>query len=125
MIPNEHRADVIQSGLQFMRSITEAYGPEEGLRLWDTIASTLDPDVKAQVFFAMITGQYTTTIVIPAQQTPNRVGAIKAIRSVTGLGLKEAKDLSDEMQMKSIKLTVEPDQRSKAINTLRDSGIHL
>ena len=125
MIPLEHKADVIQCGLAFMRSITEAYGAEEGMKLWDAIASTLDPNVKAQIFFAMITGQYTNTIVIPAQLQSNRVSVIKAIRSVTGLGLKDAKDLSDELTTKTIKLTVQPEHRLQAIRILKDSGINL
>jgi ribosomal protein L7/L12 len=123
MIPAEYKGEIIQTGLQFMKSITEAYGAEEGMKLWDGIASTLDPDIKAQIFFAMITGEYTTQIIISAQRTPNRVGAIKAIRSVTGLGLKEAKDLSDELEYKSIKLTVQPEHRLQSIKVLRDSGI--
>lgn len=125
MIPLEHRGEIIQSGLAFMRSITEAYGAEEGMKLWDGIASTLDPDVKAQVFFAMITGQYTSQIILPTQRTPNKVMVIKAIRTVTGLGLKEAKDLSDEMEIRPIRLTVEPDQRVRAIQTLKEAGLHL
>lgn len=125
MIPTEYKGEIIQTGIQFMKSITEAYGAEEGMKLWDGIVSTLDPDIKAQVFFAMITGEYTTHIILPAQRTANRVGAIKAIRTVTGLGLKEAKDLSDEMEYKSIKLTVEPADRLQSIKVLRDSGIKV
>ena len=58
MIPAEHKEDIIQSGINFMRVITEAYGTDEGMKLWDTIATTLDPDVKGQIFFAMLTGDY-------------------------------------------------------------------
>lgn len=123
MIPAEYKGEIIQTGLQFMKSITEAYGAEEGMKLWEGIASTLDPDIKAQIFFAMITGEYTTQIVLPAQRTPNKVGAIKAIRTVTGLGLKEAKDLSDELEYKSVKLSVQPEHRLQSIKVLRDSGL--
>ena len=58
MIPAEFKEDIIQSGINFMRVITEAYGTDEGMKLWDTIATTLDPDVKGQIFFAMLTGDY-------------------------------------------------------------------
>ena len=95
MIPADFKEDIIQSGINFMRSITEAYGTDEGMKLWDTIASTLDPDVKGQIFFAMLTGDYNGVVSISsAQAGSDRVWRIKAIRSVTdpSLGLKEAKD---------------------------------
>ena len=63
MIPAAYKEDIIQSGINFMRSITEAYGSDEGLRLRDTIASTLDPDVKGEIFFAMLTGDHCGAVV--------------------------------------------------------------
>jgi hypothetical protein len=66
------------------------------MELWDTISSTLDPDVKGQIFFTMLTGEYGNKITIrsiPAHA--GKVAIIKAVRELTGLGLKEAKDLVD------------------------------
>lgn len=42
----------------------------------------------------MITKHYTMTF--PADRNYNRVGVIKVVRSLTGLGLKEAKDLTEK-----------------------------
>ena len=97
MIPTEHKQEVVQSGISFMRAITLAFGTETGLELWDTIASTLDPDVKGAIFFSMLTGEDGDRITIRGTQGngSNKVAVIKAIRSVTGLGLKDAKDQSD------------------------------
>lgn len=127
MIPAEHKEDIIQSGINFMRSITEAYGTDEGMKLWDAIATTLDPDVKGQIFFAMLTGEYNGIISIASvQQGADRVWRIKAIRSVTGLGLKEAKDLSDMLDSgKTIKLNVDPKKRNQALAELRGAGFHV
>ena len=52
------KASIVQSGISFMRSITEVYGSDEGMKLWDTIADTLDPQIKGHIFFAMITGEF-------------------------------------------------------------------
>ena len=96
MIPEEHKVDIIQSGISFMRSITEAYGTDEGMKLWDNIASVLDPDVKGQIFFAMLTGQYNDLVVlkgVDSRANNNAVACIKEIRQWSGFGLKEAKDL--------------------------------
>jgi hypothetical protein len=130
MIPEEHKTSIITDGMQFMRSITEAYGAEKGMELWDTIASTLDPDVKGQIFFAMITGEYSTKLHISAKPIPfgqahNAVPAIKAIRTVTGYGLKEAKDMWDDMKNNGtrITLTVKPDEMKKARTELINGGL--
>lgn len=129
MIPLEHKQDIIQSGMNFMRSITEAYGNDEGMKLWDSIASTLDPDVKGQIFFAMLTGEYNNIISINSHQPhANRVAMIKAIRTIDrrNLGLKEAKDMSDSLSSgKTIKLDVEPRNRAASLNELRKAGFNV
>ena len=127
MIPAEHKEDIIQSGINFMRSITEAYGTDEGMKLWDAIATNLDPDVKGQIFFAMLTGDYNGIVSISSHQAgSDRVWRIKSIRSVTGLGLKEAKDLSDMLDGgKTIKLNIDPKKRNQVLAELRNAGFHV
>ena len=127
MIPEDHKESVIANGLHFMRSITEAYGADEGMQLWDTIASTLDPDVKGQIFFAMITGTYNNRITLKrVGADTDRVARIKEIRNWTGLGLKEAKDVSDMVEMgKPISLTVKPQEYSVAVVALRRVGFQV
>ena len=99
MIPHEHKDEIISSGISFLRSITLAYGSETGMELWDTIATTLDPDIKGAIFFSMLTGESGSRITIRdydhASNGGNKVAIIKAIREVTGLGLKDAKDQAD------------------------------
>lgn len=127
MIPAEFKQDVIQSGINFMRSITEAYGTDEGMKLWNSIVDTLDPDVKGQIFFAMLTGEFNGIITISSfQPGSNRVGMIKAIRIVSGLGLKEAKDLSDALGGgKAIKVNCNPKKRAEALSELRNAGFNV
>lgn len=129
MIPAEHKEEVIQSGISFMRSITEAFGADEGMKLWDTIAMTLDPDVKGQIFFAMLTGEYNNIVNITGHNPgADRVRMIKTIRSVDkrGLGLKEAKDMSDYLSNgQMIKLEIDPAVRHMALSELRRAGFHV
>ena len=101
MIPEEHKTAVISNGLHFMRSITEAYGADAGLELWEQITSALDPDVKGQIFFAMITGTYNDKVEIrgiQARGSNNAVACIKEIRTWSGLGLKDSKDIFDRLR---------------------------
>ena len=123
MIPEEHKDSIISSGLEFMSSITACYGAEKGMELWDTIASTLGKDVKGEIFFAMINGHYTAKIRVSGTVV-DRIASIKTIRTYSGLGLKEAKDLSDEMQSGKaivLKLTA-PSLRAEAIREFSRLG---
>lgn len=115
-----------------MRSITEAYGADKGLELWEQIAGVLDPDVKGQIFFAMITGNYNDRILlkgISASAQNNAVNCIKEIRAWTGLGLKDSKDMYDRLRNRTFNsgpsqdyITVDPEQYSQAVASLSRVG---
>lgn len=129
MIPAEYKQDVIQSGINFMRSITEAFGTDEGMKLWDTIADTLDPDIKGQILFALLTGDYNGVITLTGSAaSANKVTLIKAVRNVDTrrLGLKEAKDVCDNLwNGKPQKLHIDAKNRNYALRELRDAGFYV
>lgn len=127
MIPEDHRTAVISTGLHFMRAITEAYGTDEGMQLWETIAGTLDPDVKGQIFFAMLTGTHNDTIVLRGINLPtDKVKCVKEIRNWTGLGLKEAVDVLNKVEHGSgAQLTVKPAEHHRAVIGLRNVGFEV
>ena len=132
MIPEDHKTAVISNGIHFMRSITEAYGADEGLKLWDTIASTLDPDVKGQIFMAMITGTYNNRVHLKGlghMAVNNGVACIKEIRTWSGLGLKESKDMYDRLRNREFDsspsqefVKVKHEDYHKAVAGLRNVG---
>ena len=126
MIPEEHKQDIIQSGINFIRSITEAYGSDEGMKLWEAMADTLDPSIKGHIFFAMLTGEYNSVISIyKFDSAANKVAMIKAIRTVDKrrLGLKEAKDMCDSLFVgNTIRVEVEPNTRNSSLLQLRMAG---
>lgn len=134
MMPEEHKTAIISNGLHFMRSITECYGSEKGMELWEKIADTLDPEVKGQIFFAMITGTYNDKIEIRGVGSAgqnNAVACIKAIRQYSGLGLKEAKDVYDRLRQSAIYegasrpefIKVKPENYHAALSSLRNAGL--
>jgi len=127
MIPELYKTEIITNGMHFMRSITEAYGADEGMRLWDTIASTLDPDIKGQIFMAMITGEYNSRITIKGiEEWANAVACIKEIRTWTGVGLKEAKDMYDKLKYSgpaaTVQVLINPNDYNRAVLGLRKVG---
>jgi hypothetical protein len=98
LLPDTTQNDLLECGMMFMKSITEAYGADTGMQLWDTIASTLDPEIKGQIFFRMLTGDgpnHLTLLSSQARSLGQFVALIRLIRMATGLGLKEAKDICD------------------------------
>lgn len=137
MIPEDHKTAVVSNGMHFMRAITEAYGADEGLKLWETIADTLDPDVKGQIFLAMITGNYNDRVHLKGLHFSgqnNAVACIKAIREWDrrGLGLKEAKDMYDRVAQQTVHsnvskeyLHVNHENYGKAVSALRNVGFNV
>jgi hypothetical protein len=129
MIPEEHKTDIIQSGINFIRSVTEAYGSDEGMKLWETMADTLDPSIKGHIFFAMLTGEYNSVISIyKFDAHANKVALIKALRAVDKrrLGLKEAKDMCDSLMLgNTIRVEVEPNTRNSSLLQLRSAGFYV
>lgn len=129
MIPAECRVDVIQSGIGFIRSLSEAYGADEGMRLWETIANTLDPDIKGQIFMAMLTGDYNDIVTVTGHNGgADRVRMIKTVRNVDrrGLGLKEAKDMCDALSGgQHIRLEIDSAVRASVLTELRRAGFHV
>lgn len=88
---------LLREAIAFMQVIIKEYGEEKGEQMWDTIVTTLDPSVKRQILMMMLTGNYSTKIVLRGfRGEPKKVNAIKAVRAVTGLGLKEAKEITDK-----------------------------
>ena len=124
MLPEEHKTQIISNGLHFMRSITEAYGADKGLELWEQIASVLDPNVKGEIFFAMITGNYNDRIELrQVGDYANAVSCIKEIRTWTGLGLKESKDTFERVRNGTKDwITVKPTDYARAVAGLRGVG---
>ena len=130
MIPESHKITIISNGIHFIRSITEAYGPEQGMQLWDQIASVLDPDVKGEIFFTMLTGTNLNKIELKGvSQSANAVACIKEIRNWTGFGLKEAKDVFDRLRYydphngtQSEMLTIKHEEYTKAVIGLKGVG---
>ena len=111
---------VVRDGVRFLESLTLHYGAEEGMRIWEGIGDVVGPEVKGQIFFAMLTGRMTGTRV-GFLQSPNSdgyaVSVIKAIRGATALSLKEAKDVWDLAATKRSYVDCLDTDRARALTT--------
>jgi hypothetical protein len=127
MIPEEYKEQIVESGIDFLRTIKEAYGSEEALALWEQINSVLDPDIKGLIFLRLLTGEYSGSIIVVGFEGADRVGRIKTLREITGLGLKETKDLDDKVYYTKDSFKVIPVKfkRNQAIKKLESAGYIL
>lgn len=103
MITDNERNDLIWSSINFMETVSKIYGADKGMELWSTIADTIDPELKGQIFLQMLTGTHNSSRIQvrnPVMSSvENRVELIRCIRTYDSrrLGLKEAKDITDSL----------------------------
>lgn len=120
---------LVFNSLNFVQSITKNYGAEQGMAMWDTIADTIDRRLKLEVFKAMIGGaQVEGRIrIIGAQPSADKITLIKTLRSITGYGLKEAKDSIDSLHYNGscIDIKVAYHEHSRAVRELQQAGFML
>lgn len=130
MLSDKHKHELIGAGIGFMQTVADIYGPEKGMELWATIADTIDPDLKGEVFMAMLSGNYRRDKINVRNPVPgsvqNKVALIKCIRNYDRrrLSLKEAKDIADRLNNGGFDiLETEPELRPTFVVELRKLGI--
>lgn len=128
-LSNDQQENIIGSAITMIQALSEAFGPEHGIKVWETMSEILGPGVKETVFMAMLSGRSSGLITIKAipvdrRDTLSKISVIKCIRNYTGMGLKEAKDVSDELWIGADKiLDVKWQDRPKFANDLRNIGV--
>lgn len=94
----EEKNELIRNSITLMRTLTNIWGADAGILLWEKISEALGNDVKGEIFFGLITGKYMPNVVIVNTVCSDIVSMIKAIRTSTGHGLKESKDICDTIR---------------------------
>lgn len=121
---NDELDEVVFDGIRFLESMTRYYGAEKGMALWESMGEALGDEVKGKVFFSMLTGETSGRVRFSAGTATDAVGVIKAIRSATGVGLKEAKDYWDLSKVKIVSVEVhDRDAKRQLERSLRDLGL--
>ena len=70
---------------------------------------------------APVVEEQTEFDVVPTAAGESKINVIKAVRAITGLGLKEAKDLVDGAP-KTVKEAISKDEAEKIAKELKDAG---
>ena len=90
--------NLIWKAMDFVRAAREELGDELGDERIERMFNAFDPSLQRQIFMEMLMGH--SGGVLRVKRISNagngsKINAIKAIRSVTRFGLKEAKDVAD------------------------------
>lgn len=124
-LSTDQRESLVGDSIMFMRTITEVFGADMGQRIWDRIADEVDPCLKQDILMSMLMGH--TGRRIRFRRGPiahEAVSVIKAIRTATGLGLKEAKDLWDASAYSWAQVDVEDREQARTLlQDLRQFGM--
>lgn len=89
---------LIWKAQEFARAAKEELGEELGDERVCAMFDAFDPSLQRQMFMELLMGHSggTMRIRLADNTIRNKIGAIKAVRSVTRFGLKEAKDVVDD-----------------------------
>lgn len=124
-----HKENIIGSTINLIQALSEGFGPEVGMDLYDNISNHLGTGTKEAVFMTMLSGRSAGTIMIrgiPEQKrlSISRIDVIKCIRNYTGFGLKEAKDVMDELFYGADKiLKIDWQKRNDFARDIRKIGV--
>lgn len=117
--------ELIHDGIRFLRTMTEFYGMDEGMAIWDKMGDAIPANLRGQIFMAMLcgtTGKHINISAGRAGATGNAIAIIRCIRENTRLGLKEAKDIWDESRMRTVSVVCDPKFINKFSQDLRHLG---
>jgi len=89
--------NLVWKAMDFVRAAKEELGDELGDERIERMFDAFDPSLQRQIFMEMLMGHTGGVMRVKRVklENSNKIHAIKAVRSVTRFGLKEAKDVID------------------------------
>lgn len=95
--------------IAWVQTMQREYGQDMGMKCFDVIRETFGEDLCGAVLFGLMEGKShdTLSIFTSINQSVNRkIEAIKIVRTLTGWGLKEAKDAVEACEYRSVDLDI-------------------
>lgn len=125
----KYSAELIYAAVSFMQVANKELGDIADLKI-EAMFDAFDPSLKRQILMLMIKGEINGPVRIRRDSGKQffKINAIKEIRSFSGLGLKEAKDIADLADTGSVAVIEGPftiDQRHKLAQSLAGTGYEV
>lgn len=100
---------VRRAGINWILTMQKEYGQEMGLKCFDVMRQTFGEELVGAVMFGIMEGVRQDAISIRVKDPDYRkIEAIKEIRHLTGMGLKESKDAVEEAAFKDVLIHLSP-----------------
>lgn len=121
-------AELIYSGIGFLRDLSTYYGDERAMQLWESLKDGMGRDVQNAILMTMLRGGYERRAVISmgtaSKDFAKKINAIKALRVATGVGLKDAKDFIESvMDLGPQRITLKHDVKMREfMDDMSDAG---
>lgn len=98
---------VRRASINWVLAMQKAYGQETGMKCFDVMRETFGEELCGAVMFGIMEGRRGDQLSIRVSD-PNyrKIEAIKEIRHITGMGLKESKDAVEESVWKEVTITL-------------------
>jgi hypothetical protein len=127
---NEVPTELIHSGIMFLRDLSQYYGDERAMKLWEELRDGMGREVQNAILMTMLRGNYsrqaTVTMSVPREYT-KFIEAIKNVRQASGYGLKDAKDFVEMVSDKGpqiLKLKDDVEVRG-FVQNMKNCGFHV
>lgn len=115
---NKFSAVLLHSTVSWVKTMRNELGTDAGMKCFDVIRECYGDDLAGAVMFSLMgdnSGMILRGHAIP-QPAYEKISIIKAIRAISRLGLKESKDLTEDMIDRHIEVTI-PIHESNTIST--------
>lgn len=94
------RNGLIRTGAEFLLAMQNYYGTAKAMEMWDNLRPAIGEDLAGDIFFGIMSGNFNGYVKVKISGSPDatrKIEAIKAVRAVSGMGLKEAKDFVESV----------------------------
>lgn len=71
---------LVEASVYFLKVLSDTYGSQRALQFWDQLADTVDPDLKASTFSALLGSKNCGFKILGLPNYPNRMQIIQTIR---------------------------------------------
>lgn len=92
----------------WLKSMQREHGTDVGMKCFDTMRAVFGEDMVGAVTFGLMDGFRGGDTVTISGDALQKIEAIKMVRSLTGMGLKEAKDAVEAAAWRNVDIVILP-----------------
>ena len=99
----------VRSTIMWLKAMQREHGTDVGMKCFDTMRAVFGEDMVGAVTFGLMDGWRGGSSVTIRGDAHSKIEAIKMVRSLTGYGLKEAKDAVEAALWRDVDIVIKPE----------------